>query len=62
MTIAVCLCARALVTGAVLEDAGACTLGVADGQATRDGRPLMWRVCNSKGEGRQQLVYSDGSP
>jgi PKD repeat protein len=36
-----------------------CTVGVASGQVTVDGRPIMWKVRDW--HGRQQLVYDPGS-
>ena len=40
---------------------GACTIGVADGYVTMDGRPLAWKVRDT-GNTRQQLVYTSAFP
>ena len=37
-----------------------CTIGTANGYATTDGRPIMWKVRDTSG--RQQLIYTCGSP
>lgn len=43
-------------------DAGnSCTVGVANGYVTVDGRPLFWKVGDTS-DVRQQLVYISGSP
>ncbi|MBN1508539.1 MAG: PKD domain-containing protein [Sedimentisphaerales bacterium] len=40
-----------------------CTIGVANGVVTADGRPLLWKVRDIGQEAaRQQLVYISGSP
>lgn len=39
-----------------------CTIGVASGLVTQDGRPLLWKVRDVTSEGRQQLVHVPGSP
>lgn len=39
-----------------------CTLGVANGYVTADGRPLFWRVSDSSKDKRYRLVYLCGSP
>jgi len=45
------------------DDLEECTIGVADGSVTPDGRPLLWKVRDIGQEAtRQQLVYISGSP
>jgi hypothetical protein len=40
-----------------------CTIGVANGTVTADGRPLLWKVRDIGQEAaRQQLVHISGSP
>lgn len=39
----------------------ACTIGIANGLVTMDGRPLAWKVRDT-GNVRQQLVYTSASP
>ncbi len=39
----------------------ACTVGCANGSATIDGRPMMWKMRDTS-DGRQQLVCSPGEP
>ena len=48
----------------VLSDGGqeGCTVGVAGGEVTQDGRPILWKVRDVGSEGRQQLVYVEDSP
>lgn len=56
-----------MITGAVLAvgpgsaRVGACTIFVASGAVTQDGRPLLVKVRDTSGD-RQQLVHSPGSP
>ena len=40
----------------------ACTLGVANGYVTVDGRPILWKVGDAHHGRRQRLVYVSGSP
>lgn len=43
-------------------DAGdGCTVGVANGYVTVDGRPILWKVRDTS-DARQQLIYTSGSP
>lgn len=39
-----------------------CTIGVASGNVTVDGRPLLWKVRDLNDDRRQRLLYIDGSP
>lgn len=39
-----------------------CTIGVASGLVTQDGRPLLWKVRDVNGEARQQLIYVEDAP
>jgi hypothetical protein len=39
-----------------------CTIGVASGLVTEDGRPILWKVRDVTEEGRQQLVHVAGLP
>ena len=41
--------------------AHACTIGVANGYATSDGRPILWKVRDTS-DARQQLVHTTDSP
>ncbi len=41
--------------------ADACTLGVASGDTSAGGRPILWKVRDTSDD-RQQLIYSSGSP
>lgn len=45
------------------DNPGECTIGVASGPVTADGRPLLWKVRDIGQEAaRQQLVHVSGSP
>ena len=39
------------------EKAEGCTIGVASGKATADGRPLMWKNADGSGYGDREVVY-----
>jgi hypothetical protein len=41
---------------------GGCTLGVANGYVTVDGRPMLCKVRDIRSDERQQLCYTSGSP
>ena len=43
------------------ETSDGCTIGVANGYVTADGRPILWKVRDTSDE-RQQLCYNSGSP
>ena len=43
------------------ETSDACTIGVATGYVTVDGRPILWKVRDTS-DNRQQLCYTSGSP
>jgi len=42
--------------------AGACTIGVASGRATADGRPLLWKVRDNGGVPDNEVYYNSALP
>jgi len=51
-----------LVSGETERCLQSCTLGVANGYVTVDGRPIFWRIGDSSDDKRMRLAHVDASP